>query len=124
MNLGVGREWEAALPGREYTQWRPLPISKSCPGLLPTHTKWLGCVAVGLVFRAREFKTVRKVPAPTPGNLHLEIRTSGFFHLDLISSTAAMPSLAWAVWLSQCLALLVPQSCSPTPLSHKWGGLC
>lgn len=52
---------------------------------------------MGLVFRAREFKTVRKVPAPTSGNLHLEIRTSGFFHLDLISSTAAMPSLAWAV---------------------------
>lgn len=77
----------------------------------------------GPVFRGREFKKVRKVPAPASGNLRLEIRTFGFFHLDLISSTAAMPSLAWAVWLSQSLALLVPQSCSQS-LPHKWDGLC
>lgn len=38
MNLGVGREREAALPGRERAQWRP-PISKSCPCPLPTQTE-------------------------------------------------------------------------------------
>lgn len=39
MNLGVSREREAALPGRERAQWHPPPISKSCPCPLPTQTE-------------------------------------------------------------------------------------
>lgn len=39
MNLEVGRDGEAALPGRTHAQWGPPPISKSCPGPLPTQTE-------------------------------------------------------------------------------------